>query len=348
MAIYKQLEGSVAWQCPSNIALVKYWGKHGVQLPNNPSISFTLDAAHTKTKIDFSKTNKTPKISFLFEGKKEEKFEKKIKTYLESIHAYFPFLNDFDLNIESSNSFPHSAGIASSASSMGALGLCLCSIEDMLTTPKTKAHFYNKASLVARLGSGSACRSIFGHTTSWGTHENLIDSSDEYATPFLGIHPIFNTFQDSILIVSSIEKKVSSRAGHALMEDNIFANIRYQQAHSNISKLHKALIEGDIISFGNIVEEEALTLHALMMTSNPSFVLLEPNTIAMIKNIRDFRAETNLPVYFTLDAGPNIHLLYPNNISAEIETFIQEKLLYLCIGNKIIKDKVGSGPIQLI
>ena len=115
---------------PSNIAIVKYWGKHGNQLPNNPSISFTLSRCHTETHITF-KENATDKYSmqFLFEGKESPKFQEKIEKYLVENQQYFGFLKGLDLKVESSNSFPHSSGIASSAASMSALVLCLLQIE---------------------------------------------------------------------------------------------------------------------------------------------------------------------------------------------------------------------------
>ncbi|HAV30133.1 MAG TPA: diphosphomevalonate decarboxylase, partial [Saprospirales bacterium] len=151
---------SVTWRSPSNIAIVKYWGKHGVQLPRNPSVSFTLDAAHTDTTVSFTeKSEKDGEVSidFYFEGAPNEAFASKITAFLESLHVEFNFLLDYNLKIESSNSFPHSSGIASSASAMSALALCLCSIEKILTGwPTDGTDFLNKASHIARLGSGSA------------------------------------------------------------------------------------------------------------------------------------------------------------------------------------------------
>ena len=137
------------------------------------------------------------------------------------------------------------------------------------------------------------------------------------------VDPIFHTFHDDIMIVSKQEKSVSSRAGHALMEGNPFADIRYQQAHSNLSTLMTAMKDGDLSTFGRIVEQEALQLHALMMTSNPSYILMEAHSIEMIKRIRTWREETNLPLYFSLDAGPNLHLLYPHQHANDIQAFIK-------------------------
>ena len=124
------MSNQIQWRSPSNIAIIKYWGKHGVQLPRNPSISFTLNNAFTDMTLSYqAKSKPDGKISLDFEFEerdKIEKFRQKIVAFLETQLPVFPFLIDFDLKIESSNSFPHSAGIASSASSMSALALCLC------------------------------------------------------------------------------------------------------------------------------------------------------------------------------------------------------------------------------
>ena len=99
--------------------------------------------------------------------------------------------------------------------------------------------------------------------------------------------------------------------------------------------------------FRAIVESEALTLHALMMCSTPSYMLMEPQTISVINEIRQYRKESKHPIYFTLDAGPNIHLLYPDNIAEQVSPFIKEVLQPYCVGGKMIYDKVGKGPQKL-
>ena len=235
-------EGSVAWQSPSNIAIIKYWGKHGVQLPRNPSISFTLENARTQTLLAYRPKTGVDNglmLDFFFDDEPNEVFGEKIKKFLESILDIFPFLKQLELTIKSANSFPNSAGIASSASSMSALALCLCSLEEELFgTLDDDEEFDKKASYIARLGSGSACRSIYPGMATWGENGALEGSSDLFATPFSeNVHEVFKTFHDDILIASFDEKSVSSRAGHALMEDNPFAEIRYNQARQRLHRL---------------------------------------------------------------------------------------------------------------
>ncbi|MCB9034532.1 MAG: diphosphomevalonate decarboxylase [Chitinophagales bacterium] len=342
-------QGVVAWQSPSNIALVKYWGKHDNQLPNNTSISFTLSSAFTETSIVYQpKANDgTIAFSFLFEGKPKPSFNAKIQKFLESIQTKLPFLSQYHLEINSTNSFPHSTGIASSAASMSALALCLLDIDYQIKDQEIDADFWLKASELARLGSGSACRSVFPNMAIWGKHQAIPNSSNEYAIPFTAMHSNFNEYQDAILIISSEEKSVSSRAGHALMENNPFASVRYQQAQENMLKIMDALESGNQGFFTEIVEAEALTLHALMMCSSPSFILLKPNTLKIIDLIKTFRQKNNVSLCYTLDAGPNLHLLYPKKEARIIEDWIEKEVKQYCEAGKVIYDSVGSGPKKI-
>ena len=341
-------DGKVGWRCPSNIAIVKYWGKYGDQLPMNTSFSFTLTNAHTDTYIEYTKQpNDKVSVDFFFHGEKNQVFADKIRRYLKKISQYIPLVKDFHFKIDSTNSFPHSSGIASSASAMGALSLCICSIEAEIFGISHDEKLRQKASYLARLGSGSASRSVIPYFSTWGAHENVSNSSNLHATETEGLHPIYETFHDDILIVSAKEKSVSSTAGHALMNDNVFAPPRYKQANKRVEELLQVMKTDDVHSFGKIAEDEALTLHALMMCSDPSYILIEPNTLKMINEIRSFRKDTKIPVYFTLDAGPNIHLLYPDSVREDAEKLISETLIQYTENNVVIKDKVGHGPTRI-
>jgi diphosphomevalonate decarboxylase len=344
--------GQITWRSPSNIAIIKYWGKHGVQLPKNPSLSLTLAASCTDTMLEYAPVE-TPSdrvcLDFFFHQEEQPAFKAKIEQYLNSLLPLLPFLTQLKLTIRSGNSFPHSAGIASSASAMSALALCLCSLEDLLFgTLSNPQEFDQKASYLARLGSGSACRSIFPYAAIWGTTDLVKESTDLYAVPAENlIHEVFKDFQDDILIVSSDEKSVSSSAGHALMDGNPFAESRYQQANSRLATLLNAMRAGDLDTFGKITEAESLTLHALMMCSDPSYLLLKPETLAIMEKVRAYRAETGNPVYFSIDAGPNIHLLYPGEIVHEVRGFIDEQLLQHCENQTVQHDWVGEGPEEV-
>lgn len=323
---------------PSNIAIVKYWGKHGNQLPNNPSVSFTLNNCYTETKISYHEIDdiKSFELDFFFEGKENPAFKKKILKFIDENRQYFTFLNGLHLKVESHNSFPHSSGIASSASSMSALILCLLDIKY-----NHSKYDIREASFLSRLASGSAARSVYPIMSLWGKTDSLSDSSDEYAISIADlIHPVFKTYHDTILIVSSKEKSVSSRAGHSLMNTHPMAEMRYATARKNTEDLLSILQHGDLEGFIKIAESEANQLHDLMASSTPSYTLKEANTVRIIDEIIDFRKSTSLPICYTLDAGPNVHLLYPDSCNDEVQKFVHNELAKYCYNNLYIHDKV--------
>ena len=343
-------DGSFQYSAPSNIALVKYWGKKENQIPANPSISFTLNECKTITKLSFIKKGNNKNFSFdlLFEGKPKEDFKPKIQKFLERIEIYCPYLKDYHFIIDTQNTFPHSSGIASSASGMAALAMNIMSLEKELNPEITEDYFNQKASFLARLGSGSACRSVKGSIVVWGNHKEIENSSDLFGVelPF-EVHSNFKNYQDTILLVDKGEKQVSSTVGHDLMHNHPFAEQRFLQAHNNLSAIKSVLENGDLNKFIQIVESEALTLHAMMMTSMPYFILMKPNTLEIINKIWKFRNETKIPVCFTLDAGANVHILYPENVSVETLQFIKDELVGYCQNGQYICDEIGFGAQQL-
>lgn len=335
---------SATWQAPSNIAIVKYWGKTGVQQPINPNISFSLSKSYTQTKVFATKKTNSKKeieFEFKFEGNSNSQFSARIAKYLNLITADIPYILDYKLQIESHNSFPHSSGIASSASSMAALALAILDIQSQID-PDLKLN-YKMASHLARLGSGSGCRSVKGEWNLWGKNEFIANSSNMYAIEIEEIHPLFRTLHDTILIIDPKKKSTSSSQGHSLMKDHPFKEARINQAIQHTKSLMECLKNGDIDTFIQLTENEALTLHGLMMNSNPSYTLMLPNTLEAIQKIRDFRNINNLPICFTLDAGPNIHLIYPNEIAMQVKPFIEQELTPLCSNNRIIYDQIGVG-----
>lgn len=343
---YSSLE-TATFECtaPSNIALVKYWGKKENQIPANPSISFTLNNCKTITKVDFVKKDYQDALSFevWFESKPKEDFKPKIQKFLEKIAVYCPYLKEYHMVIDTQNTFPHSSGIASSASGMAALAMNIMCLEKEINPNLSEDLFYKKASFLARLGSGSACRSIKGQVVAWGKNKTIVESSDLLGVEFKNVHANFKNYQDTILLVDKGEKQVSSTVGHELMFGHPYAEKRFEQAHDNLAKITKILSEGNIEEFIKIVESEALTLHAMMMTSMPFFILMKPNTLEIINRIWKFRNENSIPVCFTLDAGANVHVLYPENVSDKVLQFIQSELLGYCQNGQYICDMIGNG-----
>ncbi|TQD38868.1 diphosphomevalonate/mevalonate 3,5-bisphosphate decarboxylase family protein [Haloflavibacter putidus] len=344
-------KGAFTWEAPSNIALVKYWGKYGEQLPKNPSVSFTLSNCKTTTTLKFQKKEESKeKFDFqvFLDQKRAKDFDPKIALFFERVLPYLPFLKEYQFTIETHNSFPHSSGIASSASGMSALALCLLSIEKAANPKLTEDYFTKKAAFLARLGSGSATRSLQGEVVIWGEHKTIENSSNLYGIKVESpIHENFKNYKDTVLLVDKGQKTVSSTLGHNLMIEHPYAEQRFEQAFSNTKKLLEILKSGDLDKFIHLVESEALALHAMMMTSSPYFILMQPNTLAIIHKIWQFRKENNSKICFTLDAGANVHLLYPAVEEAKVLDFIKNQLVAHCQKEQYICDQVGKGAKQL-
>ncbi|HRO74743.1 MAG TPA: diphosphomevalonate decarboxylase [Crocinitomicaceae bacterium] len=323
---------------PSNIALVKYWGKYGNQLPKNASLSMTLSNAYTELELTLTeKKTKEIEFEYFFEGQAKDTFKERILNYLQAQTEFSDILKNYAINVQSHNSFPHSTGIASSASAFAAIATAF-----LKASGYSEEDFTQQASRLARLGSGSACRSFHSGYSSWGKLAEINGTSDEYATPVTKIHDHFKTMCDAILIVEDTPKKVSSSVGHGLMKNHPFAEARFQQANQHCLEMFSTLECGDFEKFIAITEREALSLHAMMMTSLDYYLLIKPETVFVLEKIMQFRNDTKLPICFTLDAGPNVHLLYPSNIQQEVKSLIDSMQSNL---KNVIYDQIGNGGI---
>ncbi|MDC8104790.1 diphosphomevalonate decarboxylase [Chryseobacterium sp. B21-037] len=337
---YTVTSQTVSESCPSNIALIKYWGKYADQIPANPSISYTLNHCKTNTILEFLADQPFSVQTFL-SGNEEVKFGEKIEKYFKNIEQYLPWILRGRYIIKTENTFPHSSGIASSASGFGAIAKCLMALDELFSGKGSEEESLGKASFLARLGSGSACRSLYNGLVVWGSSDVVEGSSDLFAVryPDEDIHAIFKDFNDWVLLIHEGQKSVSSTVGHGLMNTNPYAERRFQEARENFIPMKEILKNGDMERFITLVEHEALTLHAMMMMSDPAFILMKTGTLEVINKIWDFRKETGLPLFFTLDAGANVHLLFPNNGAEEkIKTFIESELLPHTQKNGVVKD----------
>lgn len=337
---FKISNQKVTESCPSNIALIKYWGKYENQIPANPSISYTLNLCKTNTEMEFVADEAFSVQTFLA-GKEELKFAEKIEKYFKTIEQYLPWVLKGKYIIKTENTFPHSSGIASSASGFGAIAKCLMTLDRSFSGQTDEDFSIKKASFLARLGSGSACRSLYDGLVVWGETKEVSGSSDLFAVryPNEEVHEVFRSFNDWVLLIHEGEKSVSSTVGHGLMNTNPYAERRFQEAHENFASIKTILKEGDMKAFIKLVEHEALTLHAMMMMSEPAFILMQAGTLAVINKIWEFRKETNLPLFFTLDAGANVHLLFPSNKDEDkISAFIIKELVQHTQNNGVVKD----------
>lgn len=280
-------------------------------------------------------------VQTFLSGNEEKKFAEKIEKYFRNIEEFLPWILKGKYVIKTENTFPHSSGIASSASGFGAIAKCLMELDQQFSGLQDSDFKLRKASFLARLGSGSACRSLYDGLVVWGATKEVEDSSDLYALQYPNdqIHEIFKHFNDWVLLIHEGEKSVSSTVGHSLMNTNPYAERRFQEAHENFAVLKEILKTGDMQNFIKLVEHEALTLHAMMMMSEPAFILMKTGTLAVINKIWDYRKETGLPLFFTLDAGANVHLLFPaNSKEAIIKEFIVKELLQFTQNNGVVKD----------
>ncbi len=333
---------SITMESPSNIALVKYWGKKDIQIPTNPSISFTLKNCKTTTTLEFKEGNKRLN-DIIVDNKTEKSFTPKIEKYLSLIIPYCPFLENYELTISTHNTFPHSSGIASSASGFSALSMCIVQFEQKICN-YSDGFKLQKASFLSRIGSGSASRSIYGPMAIWGENNKFENCSDFYATAHNKINTIFKDFQDTVLLIDKGQKQVSSTVGHKLMINHPYAEERFNQAKKNLNSIVDILESGNLDDFIYLVEHEALSLHAMMMTSNPYFILMKAGTIEVIQKIWEFRNATKSSVCFTLDAGANVHLLYPKAETERVLAFVEEQLIGYCENQQYICDEIGTGP----
>lgn len=321
-------------RAPSNIALIKYWGKKAAQLPCNPSLSMTLAQAYTQSDFDVTRAQKEGELEFLLEGHKKSGFDSKALKLWQLICSKYPELLNYNIRIDTRNTFPHGAGIASSASGMAALALGLLALVGE-SDLKVISSF-------ARLGSGSACRSLYPNFALWGQSEISAASSDDYACEYPEYHADFSQLRDAIVIVSGEEKSVSSSQGHDLMKTHPYGQRRFEVARQNLKTLSAALKSGDWNSFIEVVEREAFELHSLMMTGTPSYTLMTPATLDFIIRFRKWRDQAQVKAAFTLDAGPNIHVIHAASEAKRVQVWL-ETLIAEGFSARTLFDHMGAG-----
>lgn len=316
-------------------------------MPVNASLSMTLDRAFTRTRLDAVVGDAVPGLVSV-NGDPGHPFIPKMQHLLDMVTGEIPLLGKLTFTAETENSFPHSTGIASSASGISAFALCLLDIARQVTDREIPGKdWMQMVSNASRLGSGSACRSVYGGFTVWGRTDLLAGSSDAFAVALSGeVHPAMMSLCDAILIVSSEQKEVASTQGHRSMDLHPFRQGRVIQANSNLEETLRALAANDFEKLGDIAENEALSLHALLMSASPGVILLKPGTLGIIRIVRAQR-KSGIPLFFTLDAGANVHLLYPRAVAADVETVIREELAAFCEEGRVIYDHCGTGPALL-
>lgn len=293
----------------SNIALVKYWGKRDERLflPMNSSVSMTLDKLNTITTVEFEKKYSSDKV--FLDGKKSSREDTlKISRHLDLIRKITK--RKEKARVESQNNFPTSAGLASSASGFAALTLAAT---NALGVTFDKKHL----SIIARQGSGSACRSIFGGFVEWRRGEKK-DGSDSFAVQ-IAKPGFWKEFCMLVAVVTSEEKKVKSREG---MRQTVSTSPMYkgwiETIERDLRAVKNGIIEKNFSVVGKTAELNALKMHATMITSNPPIIYWNPATVGVINLVQELR-ENGAECYFTIDAGPQVKVLCLQQNAKRIE-----------------------------
>lgn len=341
-AALPEMPVAAQWRAPANIALIKYWGKMDEQQPLTPSLSFCLKHSFTETKVVLQRSER---FHYSLADAGQQAWRKKLDTFFERILPYFSFLEKSHLLIDTHNTFPHGVGMASSASGFAALALCLCDLEQQLIK---KAHrgedFYRKASFMARLGSGSASRSVWPGYSWWGRSMLFPQGNQVMAVAFTSVKGSFRNLKDSIVLVDANEKPVSSSEGHSRFERHPYREGRIAQVAQTIQRLKTSLEQEDWPLFEQTVEQEALSLHALMMSAEPGYLLMQPSTVKVWQLVNDFRQQTGVQVAMTMDAGPTVHLIHPHREHEKLQPLFRELNR---LGMRLLHDEVGEGPQDL-
>ncbi len=279
----------------ANIAFIKYWGNRdaALRIPWNNSLSMNLDRATTTTSVAFEDALPADIVVIDGQNARGEGWER-VVAHLDRVRTMADLQTP--ARVVSRNSFPVATGMASSASAFAALTLAAAAAAG-LDLPE------DELSRLARLGSGSACRSVPGGFVEWTAGTTHETSCARQIAP-----PGHWDLRDVVAVVSCAPKKVGSSRGHALATTSPFFQARLDQLRAQYAEIRQALLARDLETLGRIMEEEAISLHVIAMTSQPPIFYWLPATLAIMRAVQGWRAE-GLPVYFTLDAGPNVHTI---------------------------------------
>ena len=360
-------EGKASCRAGSNIAFIKYWGvadpatsvasgqqpvvNEDLNIPLNNSISMTLADAHTTTTVAWDSSSNLPTDTICIDGAKlQGAAAERIVAHLDRLRALAGVSHK--ARVVSNNNFPMAAGIASSASGFAALTVAASAALGLQLDA-------TQLSAVARQASGSASRSLFGGFVEWergwgqgaGEEERGEREGESLLSPhstFLDSRSVAHQMHDEdhwalrdvIAIVSTGAKRVSSSSGHRLAATSPFNAARTQCVSEWLTTVRRAIAARDFSLLGPVLESDALAMHAVMMTSAPSLLYWQPGTLEVLQAVRAWREEEGVPVYFTIDAGPNVHLICEADTAAEVE----RRLRALPAVRRVLTSGPGPGP----
>ncbi|HZD58078.1 MAG TPA: diphosphomevalonate decarboxylase [Anaerolineales bacterium] len=288
----------------ANIAFIKYWGNRDpdLRIPANGSISMNLDGLYTQTQVSFDPALTSDHL-VINDRPATDPAQQRVRKLLNRVRQ-MSRKHEFAWII-SQNNFPTGAGIASSASAFAALSLAA-------TTAAGLDLSQRGLSRLARTGSGSACRSVPGGFVEWRAGD-----SDETSYAYSLASPEHWDLMDCIAIVSPAHKPVGSTEGHNLAGSSPLQAARVNDARRRLEWCRRAILERDFESFAEVVELDSNLMHAVMMTSTPPLIYWEPVTLAVIHSVQAWR-RNGLAVCYTIDAGPNVHVLCPGATAHQV------------------------------
>jgi diphosphomevalonate decarboxylase len=288
-----------------NIAFIKYWGNRDdvLRLPSNGSISMNLDGLFTRTTVTFSASFETDTLRIGNRPVSGPGLER-VSNFLDLVRQLAG--TNLHAEVVSDNNFPSGAGIASSAAAFAALAVAASHAAGIVLTQR-------ELSRLARRGSGSASRSVPGGFVEWQAGE-----ADEDSYAFSIAPPEHWDMADCVAIVSAGHKKTGSTEGHALAGTSPLQVARVADADRRLDLCRRTILERDFETFASIVELDSDMMHAVMITSSPGLFYWQPASITVMGAVREWRAN-GLPVCYTVDAGPNIHVICPREYIGETE-----------------------------
>lgn len=313
---------TVSARAHTNIALIKYWGKKDAKLriPLMSSLSMTLDAFYSETRIE-----EGGEFAFYLNGQKQtDQASRRVANYLHTLQQKFGVSGN--LVVKSTNHVPTAAGLASSSSAFAALATAFCAFYQLEVDQR-------ELSRLARIGSGSACRSIFGGFAVW---QKGTTDEDSYAYP-LEEMPKMDLHMLAVEI-NRKPKKLSSTQGMLDAQSSPFFRPWLERNDAEINEMISAIKANDFTKLGSLAELNANEMHAINLSAQPGFTYFEPNTIAAIKLVRELR-HSGIECYYTIDAGPNVKILTPLKNVKEIKKHFLSKFNNV----KIIDASFGPG-----
>ncbi|NPA92703.1 MAG: diphosphomevalonate decarboxylase [Chloroflexi bacterium] len=287
-----------------NIAFIKYWGNrdHEARIPSNGSLSMNLAGLVTRTTVTF-RPDLTADRLVLHGREVEGPALARVSKVLSLVRAWSGLT--WHADVRSENNFPTGAGIASSASAFAALAVAAAAAAGLDLAPQD-------LSRLARWGSGSASRSVPGGFVEW-----LPGTGDEDSYAISIAPPEHWALMDCVALVSTDHKAVGSSQGHRLAEKSPFQAVRVADAPRRLDVCRDAILKRDFEALAEVVELDCHMMHAVMQTSSPRLLYWEPATVTVMQAVRRWRQE-GLPVAYTIDAGPNVHVLCPQGAQEEV------------------------------